>query len=192
MDLPNIVMGLLNDSETKKTLVTVAADGKTNLTNVKAIKLLKPSVIVLAQAAAKQLNKELLAHMDNGRLVSILCVSIKEEQRTAFQIVCSVREFQTSGPPSMRSFSTSYEHVILISMACGCSSQLILLTDQATLIVGNQRSRRVGATCFDIAHCLRYVMSFWPFKTLTYCKATTLIKINAPCYKFSKACKPSV
>src|SRR5674476_1581504 len=73
----------------------------------------------------------------------------------------------------MRSFSTSYEHVILISMACGCSSQLILLTDQATLIVGNQRSRRVGATCFDIAHCLRYVMSFWPFKTLTYCKATT-------------------
>jgi hypothetical protein len=98
MDLPNIVMGLLNDSETKKTLVTVAADGKTNLTNVKAIKLLKPSVIVLAQAAAKQLNKELLAHMDNGRLVSILCVSIKEEQRTAFQIVCSVREFQTAGP----------------------------------------------------------------------------------------------
>lgn len=98
MDLPNIVMGLLNDSETKKTLVTVAADGKTNLTNVKAIKLLKPSVIVLAQAAAKQLNKELLAHMDNGRLVSILCVAIKEEQRTAFQIVCSVREFQTSGP----------------------------------------------------------------------------------------------
>jgi hypothetical protein len=98
MDLPHIVMGLLNDSETKKTLVTVAVDGKTNLTTIKAIKLPKPSVIVLAQVAAKQLNKELLVHMHNGRLVSILCVSVKEEQRTAFQIVCSVKEFQTSGP----------------------------------------------------------------------------------------------
>jgi nickel-dependent lactate racemase len=98
MDLPNIVMGLLNDSETEKTLVTVAADGKTSLTNIKSIKLPKPSVIVLAQVAAKQLNEELLAHMNKGRLVSILCVSKKEEQRTAFQIVCSVKEFQTSGP----------------------------------------------------------------------------------------------
>ena len=98
MDLPEIVMGLLNDSETEKTLVTVAADGKTSLTNIKAIKLPKPSVIVLAQVAAKQLNKELLAHMDKGRLVSILCVSAKEERLIAFQIVCSVREFQTSGP----------------------------------------------------------------------------------------------
>ena|SRR5665647_333718 len=98
MDLPKIVMDLLNDSETEKTLVTVAADGKTSLTNVKAIKLPKPSVIVLAQVEAKQLNKELLDHMDKGRLVSILCVSEKEEQRIAFQIVCSVMEFQTSGP----------------------------------------------------------------------------------------------
>jgi nickel-dependent lactate racemase len=98
MDLPKIVMGLLNDSETEKTLVTVAADGKTSLTNIKSIKLPKPSVIVLAQVAAKQLNEELLAHMNKGRLVSILCVSKKEEQRTAFQIVCSVKEFQTSGP----------------------------------------------------------------------------------------------
>jgi hypothetical protein len=98
MDLPKIVVGLLNDSETEKTLVTVAADGKTSLTNFKAIKLPKPSVIILAQVAARQLNEELLAHMDKGRLVSILCVSVKEEQRTAFQIVCSVKEFQTSGP----------------------------------------------------------------------------------------------
>ncbi|MGZ4922453.1 MAG: hypothetical protein ACXV5H_00590 [Halobacteriota archaeon] len=98
MELPNLIINLLKDGETEKTLVTVAADGKTNLTNIKAIKLPKPSVIVLAQVAAKQLNKELFAHMDNGRLVSILCVSMKEEQRTAFQIVCRVREFQTSGP----------------------------------------------------------------------------------------------
>jgi hypothetical protein len=98
MDLPDIVIGLLNDSDTEKTLVTVAADGKTSLTNVKAIKVPKSSIIVLAQVEAKQLNKELLGHMDEGSLVSILCVSVKEEQRTAYQIVCSVREFQTSGP----------------------------------------------------------------------------------------------
>lgn len=98
MDLSDIVMGLLNDSDTEKTLVTVAADGKTSLTNVKAIKAPKPSVIVLAQVEAKQLNKELLSHMDERSLVSILCVSVNEEQRTAYQIVCSVSEFQTSGP----------------------------------------------------------------------------------------------
>jgi hypothetical protein len=98
MDLPDIVIGLLNDSDTEKTLVTVAADGKTSLTNVKAIKVRKSSIIVLAQVEAKQLNKELLGHMDKGSLVSILCVSVREEQRTAYQIVCSVREFQTSGP----------------------------------------------------------------------------------------------
>lgn len=98
MDLPDIVIGLLNDSDTEKTLVTVAADGKTSLTNVKVIKVPKPSIIVLAQVEAQQLNKELLSHMDEGSLVSILCVSVKAEQRTAYQIVCSVREFQTSGP----------------------------------------------------------------------------------------------
>jgi hypothetical protein len=98
MDLPDIVIGLLNDSDTEKTLVTVAAGGKTSLTNVKVIEAPKPSIIVLAQVEAKQLNKELLSHMDEGSLVSILCVSVKAEQRTAYQIVCSVREFQTSGP----------------------------------------------------------------------------------------------
>jgi len=98
MDLPEIVMELLNDSDTEKTLVTDAADGKTSLTNVKAIKVPKPSVIVLAQVEAKHLNKELLSHMYESSLVSILCVSVKEEQRTAYQIVCSVLEFQTSGP----------------------------------------------------------------------------------------------
>jgi hypothetical protein len=98
MDLPDNVIRLINDSDTEKTLATVTADGKTSLTNVKEIKAPKRSVIVLGQTDAKQLNRELLNHMDEGSLVSILCVSLNEEQRIAYQIICSVREFQTSGP----------------------------------------------------------------------------------------------
>jgi hypothetical protein len=98
MDLPGSVIGLINDSETETTLATVTADGKTSLTNVKDIKAPKPDVIVLGQTDAKQLNRELLNHMDEGSLVSILCVSSKEEPRIAYQIICSVREFQTAGP----------------------------------------------------------------------------------------------
>ena len=63
MNLPGNVIRLINDSDTETTLTTVAADGKTSLTNVKDIKALEPSVIVLGQTDAKQLDSELLNHM---------------------------------------------------------------------------------------------------------------------------------
>ena len=98
MDLPDDVMGLLNDHDAVKTLATVADNGTTSLVAVKAVRAPEPNVIVLALAAAKQLDSELLRHMDTGSLVSILCVSARGELQIAYQIICSVREFQTAGP----------------------------------------------------------------------------------------------
>jgi hypothetical protein len=98
MDLPDDVMALLNDQDAVKTLATIAEDGSTSLVAVKAVKAPEPSVIVLAQTVTKQLDSELLRHMDTGSLVSILCVSARGELEVAYQIICSVKEFQTTGP----------------------------------------------------------------------------------------------
>jgi hypothetical protein len=98
MDLPENVIELLNDRDAVKTLTTTDDDGTTSVVNLTAIKAPKPNVIELAEVGAKQLNKELLRYMDAGGLVSILCRSAQKEDRLAYQIVCRVREFQTSGP----------------------------------------------------------------------------------------------
>jgi hypothetical protein len=98
MDLPDDVMALLNDRDAVKTLATIAEDGSTSLVAVKAIRAPEPSVIVLAQTVTKQLDSDLLHHMDTGSLVSILCVSARGELQVAYQIICSVKEFQTAGP----------------------------------------------------------------------------------------------
>ena len=97
MHLPDDLMLLLNDSNVEKKLVTLATNGTTNVRSIKALHAPEPTVIVLAQIDA-QLNGELLAYLSHGGLVSILCVSTKGEQLAAYQILCSVREFQTSGP----------------------------------------------------------------------------------------------
>jgi hypothetical protein len=98
MDLPDDVTALLNDRDAVKTLATIAEDGSTSLVAVKAVRAPEPSVIVLAQTVTKQLDSDLLRHMDTGRLVSILCVSARGELQVAYQIICSVKEFQTAGP----------------------------------------------------------------------------------------------
>ncbi|MGA3359313.1 MAG: hypothetical protein ABSC87_03780 [Halobacteriota archaeon] len=98
MDLPDDVMALLNDRDAVKTLATIAENGSTSLVAVKAVRAPEPSIIVFAQTVAKQLDSELLRHMDTGSLVSILCVSERGELQIAYQIICSVKEFQTTGP----------------------------------------------------------------------------------------------
>ena len=98
MLLPDSVIKLLKDRNTIKSLATTARDGTTSLTNVQALKAPEPNVIVFALTDAKHSDKELVRHMDTGSLVSILCFVAKRDRKIAFQIVCSVREFQTAGP----------------------------------------------------------------------------------------------
>jgi hypothetical protein len=98
MLLPDSLVELLRDRNTIKTLATLARDGTTSLVNIKALKAPEPNVIVFALTDARHLDKELVRHMDAGNLVSILCSVAKGDREVAFQIVCSVCEFQTAGP----------------------------------------------------------------------------------------------
>ena len=98
MLLPDSIIGLLRDDKTVKTLATVAHDGTTSLTLIKALKAPEPNVLVLAFTDAKRLDQELVHHMEAGSLVSILCSLAKGDREIAFQVACSVREFQTAGP----------------------------------------------------------------------------------------------
>jgi hypothetical protein len=98
MLLPDGVIGLLRDRNAIKTLATIARDGATSLTNIKSLKAPEPHVIVFALTDAKPVDEELVRHMEAGSLVSVLCSLAKGDREVAFQVVCSVREFQTAGP----------------------------------------------------------------------------------------------
>jgi hypothetical protein len=98
MLLPDGVIGLLRDRNAIKTLATIARDGTASLTIIKALKAPEPHVIVFALIDAKLVDEELVRHMEAGSLVSVLCSLAKGDREVAFQVVCSVREFQTAGP----------------------------------------------------------------------------------------------
>ena len=98
MDLPDNVMGVLNDRRAAKTLATTALDGTTSLVTIQGVKAPEPNIVVLAQPGGRQIEQDLMRHMETSSLVSILCVSMNGESEIAYQIICSVKEFQTAGP----------------------------------------------------------------------------------------------
>jgi len=98
MLIPDSVLELLRDHDAIKRLATIARDGTTSFVKIKTLKAPEPNVLVFALTDARHLDKELVRHMDAGRLVSILCSLARGDREVAFQIVCSVREFQTAGP----------------------------------------------------------------------------------------------
>jgi hypothetical protein len=98
MDLPDEAVRLLNDRSATKTLATTALDGTVSLLNIRDVKAPEPNIIVLAQPGGAQLDQELLRHMETSSLVSLLCVSASGEREIAYQVICSVIEFQTAGP----------------------------------------------------------------------------------------------
>ena len=98
MDLPDEAMRLLNDRTATTTLATTALDGTISLVSIRGVKAPEANIIVLAQSGGAQIDQELMRHMENSSLVSILCVSTSGEREIAYQVICSVIEFQTAGP----------------------------------------------------------------------------------------------
>ncbi|HYA33792.1 MAG TPA: hypothetical protein VEG65_07365 [Candidatus Bathyarchaeia archaeon] len=98
MDLPSEAMRLLNDRNTTVTLATTAHDGTVNVATIRAFKAPEPNIIVLAQPGGTQIDNELSQHLKTGRLVSLLCVLTGGQRETAYELICSVKEFQTAGP----------------------------------------------------------------------------------------------
>jgi len=98
MDLPDEAMRLLNDRTATTTLATTALDGTISLVSIRGVKAPEANIIVLAQPGRAQIDQELMRHIENSSLVSILCVSTSGEREIAYQVICSVIEFQTAGP----------------------------------------------------------------------------------------------
>jgi hypothetical protein len=98
MDLPDEAMRLLNDRTATTTLATTALDGTISLISIRGVKAPEANIIVLAQPGGAQIDRELMRHMETSSLVSILCVSTSGEREIAYQVICSVIEFQTAGP----------------------------------------------------------------------------------------------
>ena len=98
MDLPDEPVRLLNDRSAAKTLATTALDGTVNLLNIRDVKAPEPNIIVLAQPGEAEIDQELWRHLATSGLVSILCVLVSGKREIAYQVICSVREFQTAGP----------------------------------------------------------------------------------------------
>ena len=98
MDLPDKVMRLLNDRSATVTLATTALDGTISLVRIQGVKAPEANTIVLAQPGRAQVDQELMRHMETNSLVSILCALTSGEREIAYQVICSVIEFQTAGP----------------------------------------------------------------------------------------------
>ena len=98
MDLPDEAMRLINDRSATVTLATTALDGTISLVRIRGVKAPEANIIVLVLLEGAQIDQELMRHMETSSLVSILCVSTSREREIAYQIICSVTEFQTAGP----------------------------------------------------------------------------------------------
>jgi len=98
MDLPDEAMRLLNDRSATVTLATTALDGTISLVRIRGVKAPEAHIIVLAQPGGAQIDQELMRHMETSSVVSILCALTRGERVIAYQVICSVKEFQTAGP----------------------------------------------------------------------------------------------
>jgi len=98
MDLPDEAMRLLNDRSATVTLATTALDGTVSLVRIRGVKAPEANTIVLAQPGRAQVDQELIRHMETNSLVSFLCALTSGEREIAYQVICSVIEFQTAGP----------------------------------------------------------------------------------------------
>jgi hypothetical protein len=98
MDLPDEAMRLLNDRSATVTLATTALDGTISLVRIRGVKAPEAHIMVLAQPGGAQIDQELMRHMETSSVVSILCALTRGERVIAYQVICSVKEFQTAGP----------------------------------------------------------------------------------------------
>jgi hypothetical protein len=98
MDLPDEAMRLLNDRSATVTVATTALDGTISLVRIRGVKAPEAHIIVLAQPGGAQIDQELMRHMETSSLISILCALTRGERVIAYQVICSVTEFQTAGP----------------------------------------------------------------------------------------------
>ncbi|MGZ4903486.1 MAG: hypothetical protein ACXVIG_00975 [Halobacteriota archaeon] len=98
MELPIHVLQLLNQSNSTKILGVYDRDGNLDLVPLATVKAPKPDLILLPQNTERQIQDDITAAMEQGQIVSILCLERLHEEGRAYQLTCAVREYQTTGP----------------------------------------------------------------------------------------------
>ncbi|MGZ4907075.1 MAG: hypothetical protein ACXV5F_00240 [Halobacteriota archaeon] len=73
-------------------------DGNLDLVPLATVKAPKPDLILLPQNTERQIQDDITAAMEQGQIVSILCLERLHEEGRAYQLTCAVREYQTTGP----------------------------------------------------------------------------------------------
>ena len=98
MPLRNDVIGLYNDPNAVKILAISFKENGLHVIHVDSMMATDPNTIILANVRMKEANKNLMQAMTSGELVSVLTAAPTKNAQKAYQVRCTVKEFQTTGP----------------------------------------------------------------------------------------------
>ncbi len=98
MELPENVLQLLNKPSATRILGIFNDNRGLCLSPLRLIKVPREDVVLLPQRNDAEMQDDLTAAMASGQTVSILCLSNPHDKRQAYEILCSVKEYQTAGP----------------------------------------------------------------------------------------------
>ena len=98
MPLSNDVIGLYNDPNAVKILAVSTKENELYLIHVDSMMATDPNTIILANVRMKEANKNLMQAMTSGELISVLSTATIKNALKAYQVRCTVKEFQTTGP----------------------------------------------------------------------------------------------
>lgn len=98
MPLNNDVIGLYNDPNAVKILAISSKENGHHLIHVNSMMATNPNTIILANVKMKEADKNLIQAMTSGTLVSVLSAATIKKALKAYQVRCTVKEFQTTGP----------------------------------------------------------------------------------------------
>jgi len=98
MPLSNDVIGLYNDPNAAKILAISSKENGLQLILVNSMMATDPNTIILANVRMKEADKNLIQAMTSGELVSVLSAATIKKALKTYQVRCTVKEFQTTGP----------------------------------------------------------------------------------------------
>ncbi len=93
-ELPDIVLKVINDPKSHKTIATRFPDGRIHTIYMGSLMALSPEELVFAHILTKRTHKNLQEMQMTGELVSI-SVTL---DRTSYEIMTKVNGYHTSGP----------------------------------------------------------------------------------------------
>ena len=98
MQLRSEVVDLYNNPRAVKILAFLSQDIELHLICIDSTIAPDPNTVILANIAMKEVDKNLIQAMNTERSVSVLAAVTLKNTPKVYQILCRVKEFQTTGP----------------------------------------------------------------------------------------------